>query len=64
MVLLILALIWKWPSLFPNKAPAAGTGKGLAVVEIENMSGDRFLDWLGNGVAELLTTDLAQAKPR
>jgi tetratricopeptide (TPR) repeat protein/TolB-like protein len=39
-----------------------GAPKALAVVEIENMSGDQSLDWLRSGVAELLTTDLAQAK--
>ena len=36
--------------------------KALAVVEIENMSGDTSLNWLGGGVSELLTTDLAQAR--
>jgi len=53
---------WKWPSLFPGRGPAPGAGKALAVVEIENMSGDTSLNWLGGGVAELLTTDLAQAR--
>jgi TolB-like protein len=32
------------------------------VVTIENMTEDRSLEWLNRGVAELLTTDLAQAK--
>jgi tetratricopeptide (TPR) repeat protein len=53
---------WKWAGLFPGRAPAPGAAKALAVVEIENMSGDASLDWLGGGVAELLTTDLAQGK--
>jgi tetratricopeptide (TPR) repeat protein/tRNA A-37 threonylcarbamoyl transferase component Bud32 len=53
---------WKWPSLFPGRGPAPGAAKALAVVEIENMSGDTSLNWLGGGVAELLTTDLAQAR--
>jgi serine/threonine protein kinase/DNA-binding winged helix-turn-helix (wHTH) protein/tetratricopeptide (TPR) repeat protein len=41
---------------------ASGTPKALAVIPIENMTEDRSLEWLGSGVAELLTTDLAQAK--
>jgi tetratricopeptide (TPR) repeat protein len=53
---------WKWPTLFPGRAPAPGAAKALAVVEIENMSGDTSLNWLGGGVAELLTTDLAQGR--
>ena len=31
------------------------------MIAIENLTQDRALEWLGNGVAELLTTDLAQA---
>jgi DNA-binding winged helix-turn-helix (wHTH) protein/tetratricopeptide (TPR) repeat protein len=57
--LAIAAAFWKWPSLYPGRGPAPGAAKALAVVEIENMSGDTSLDWLGGGVAELLTTDLA-----
>jgi tetratricopeptide (TPR) repeat protein len=53
---------WKWPSLFHGRGPAPGAGKALAVVEIENMSGDTSLNWLGGGVAELLTNDLAQGR--
>jgi tetratricopeptide (TPR) repeat protein len=40
----------------------SGARKALAVVSIENMTEDRSLEWLDRGVAELLTTDLAQAK--
>jgi TolB-like protein len=60
----ISVLIWTWPLIFPGKpsAPAAGERRVLAVVEIENMTQDSSLDWLGSGVAELLTTNLAQAK--
>ena len=53
---------WKWPGLFPGRGPAPGAAKALAVVEIENMSGDTSLNWLGGGVADMLTTDLAQAR--
>ncbi|HXW17338.1 MAG TPA: serine/threonine-protein kinase, partial [Candidatus Acidoferrales bacterium] len=62
---IVAATMWKLHSAAPGGAGAAGTqsaAKALAVVEIENMSGDKSLDWLGPGVAELLTTDLAQTK--
>jgi tetratricopeptide (TPR) repeat protein len=53
------AIIGYW--LFrPPRAP--GARKALAVVAIENMTEDRSLEWLDRGVAELLTTNLAQAK--
>jgi DNA-binding winged helix-turn-helix (wHTH) protein/tetratricopeptide (TPR) repeat protein/TolB-like protein len=35
--------------------------KAVAVIEIENHSQDSSLNWLGDGVVDLLTTDLAQA---
>jgi eukaryotic-like serine/threonine-protein kinase len=60
---LIFVVLWKWPRLFDRKTTATpGAAAALAVIEIENMAGDPSLNWLGNGVAELLTTDLAQAK--
>jgi hypothetical protein len=60
--LVVAALFWKWPKLFPSKSGTPSAAKALAVVEIENMSGDTSLNWLGGGVAELLTTNLAQAR--
>jgi DNA-binding winged helix-turn-helix (wHTH) protein/TolB-like protein/Flp pilus assembly protein TadD len=35
--------------------------KAVAVIEIQNHSQDPSLNWLGEGVVDLLTTDLAQA---
>ncbi len=61
-VLSIVGLVWKWSSWFSRASRAPGPSKALAVVEIENMSGDRSIDWLEGGLAELLTTNLAQAK--
>ncbi len=61
-VLLVIALVLKWGWLFPGKSRAPGAAKALAVVQIENLSQDRSLAWLDRGVAELLTTNLAQAK--
>ena len=49
---------WRFFALHPSP----GANKALAVVQIENLTQDSSLDWLGNGAAELLTTDLAQAK--
>jgi len=60
--LVMTVAFWKWPSLFPGRGPAPGAAKALAVVEIENMSGDTSLNWLGGGVADMLTTDLAQGR--
>jgi eukaryotic-like serine/threonine-protein kinase len=59
---LITAVMWKRDSLSAGKTAAPSAEKAFAVVDIENMSGDHSLDWLGPGVAELLTTDLAQTK--
>ena len=61
-VLLISALVWKWAPLFPGRARPPGSPSVLAVVEIENLSQDPTLEWLESGVAELLTTNLAQSK--
>jgi tetratricopeptide (TPR) repeat protein/predicted Ser/Thr protein kinase len=62
LVAIVAVLVWKWHTLVPSKTAAPSAEKAIAVVEIENMSGDHALDWLGPGVAELLTTDLAQSK--
>ena len=48
--------------LLRQRAAVPGAPKALAVIEIENLSQDPSLDWLGYGVVDLLTTDLAQAK--
>jgi len=62
LVLLLAALIWKWTASSHKGSQATGASRTLAVVEIENLSDDHSLDWLGNGVVELLTSDLAQSK--
>jgi DNA-binding winged helix-turn-helix (wHTH) protein/tetratricopeptide (TPR) repeat protein len=43
------------------KGTQANVRKAVAVIEIENHSQDSALNWLGEGVVDLLTTDLAQA---
>lgn len=46
-----------WSSWF---APAPASGR-LAVILVENLTGDATLDWMNRGLCELLTTGLAQA---
>jgi eukaryotic-like serine/threonine-protein kinase len=58
---LLAALVWKGTFLFRGNAGPAPP-KAIAVIEIENLSQDASLNWLGNGVVDLLSTDLAQAK--
>lgn len=61
-ILLLAAWLWRWSSSSGRGSQATGASRLLAVVEIENLSDDRSLDWLGNGVVELLTSDLARSK--
>ncbi len=61
-LVLVLAAVWKRETLFPGRTRAPGAARALAVVEIENLTQDASLDWLGRGVADLLTTDLAHVK--
>jgi DNA-binding winged helix-turn-helix (wHTH) protein/TolB-like protein len=58
LALLVLASLQYWRT---RKTPAANVRKVAAVIEIENHSQDPALKWLGDGVVDLLTTDLAQA---
>jgi len=58
---LLAVLIWRGFSLFRASVEPAPP-KAIAVIEIENLSQDPNLNWLGSGVVDLLTTDLAQAK--
>ncbi|HEV3421679.1 MAG TPA: winged helix-turn-helix domain-containing protein [Candidatus Acidoferrum sp.] len=59
---LLFALLWKWLPWAPRKAAATNGRRAVAVIEIENLSQNPSLDWLGDGVVDLLTTDLAQAR--
>ncbi len=60
-VVLVGALV-AWRARFLDHGVAPGSAKAIAVVEIENLTQDPSLDWLNNGVVELLSTNLAQAK--
>jgi serine/threonine protein kinase/tetratricopeptide (TPR) repeat protein/TolB-like protein len=61
-LLFVSALIWRWVPGFPSKSSPPAAPRTLAVVEIENLAQDSSIEWLDRGVAELLTTNLAQAK--
>jgi tetratricopeptide (TPR) repeat protein len=57
----VAVVVWQLASRFRGTA-APGAPKAIAIIEIENLSQDPSLNWLGSGVVDLLTTDLAQAK--
>ena len=60
---LLLVLYWNWRPSASQKIASTSNGRAtVAVIEIENHSQDASLNWLGDGVVDLLTTDLAQAK--
>ncbi len=64
LVLCLLGLLILGAFLFwrrPAKSTQTNVRKAVAVIEIENHSQDPSLSWLGDGVVDLLTTDLAQA---
>src|ERR1700733_15707 len=58
LALLVVAFLQYWRT---RRTPATNVRKAVAVIEIENHSQDPALNWLGDGVVDLLTTDLAQA---
>jgi serine/threonine protein kinase/tetratricopeptide (TPR) repeat protein len=60
-VVVLGVLAWKGSSLFRSKAGPTPP-KAMAVIEIENLTQDPSLEWMSGGIAELLTTNLAQAK--
>jgi DNA-binding winged helix-turn-helix (wHTH) protein/tetratricopeptide (TPR) repeat protein len=57
--ILILGVFLYWRR--PARSTQTNIRKAVAVIEIENHSQDPSLSWLGDGVVDLLTTNLAQA---
>ena len=45
----------------PAPLPAAAEPTSLAVLPFENTARDTELDWLGDGLSEMLTYDLSQS---
>ena len=58
LALLVLVSLQYWRT---RRTAATNVRKAVAVIEIENHTQDPALNWLGDGVVDLLTTDLAQA---
>lgn len=54
------AIIWR--ARAPRIAPGASGSRAVAVIDFQNFSHDPSLDWLGDGVEELLTTNLATGR--
>ncbi len=62
LVVMVLALGW-WLTRHRTTRPGGAEGrKALAVLYFSNLSQDPSLDWLNRGLAEMLTTNLAQVK--
>ena len=63
MVILVAAAVGVTLMLRP-KVPVAGTGerRSVAILPFENQTGREQLDWLRTGLADNLTTDLAESK--
>ncbi len=61
-ILVAAVLVWRSRTSHIRGPGAPGAQKALAVIQIENLTDDRSLEWLNSGVVELLTTNLAQAK--
>src|SRR5260370_36297995 len=59
---LIAVLVWQFAPSFRGRSSALGAPKSLAVIGIEILSQDPSASWLGNGLVDLIATDLAQAK--
>jgi eukaryotic-like serine/threonine-protein kinase len=59
---LISAFLWNWRPWSARKTAITNGRRTVAVIQIENHSQDPSLNWLGDGLVDLLTTDLAQAK--
>jgi DNA-binding winged helix-turn-helix (wHTH) protein/tetratricopeptide (TPR) repeat protein/TolB-like protein len=59
---LILASLSNWRPWSARKTAITNGRRTVAVIQIENHSQDPSLNWLGDGLVDLLTTDLAQAK--
>ena len=57
-VVLVLAAAWTW--LRPRPAQTAGQIRSLAVLPLDNLSGDPQQDYFADGMTEELTTELAQ----
>jgi TolB-like protein/DNA-binding winged helix-turn-helix (wHTH) protein len=61
--LVLVALTFGWPTLrnrFPSKAAAAPPIHSIAVLPLQNLSGDPNQEYFADGLTDALITDLAQ----
>ncbi len=61
-LLLVISAFAAWYWNYRHKAVGPASPRSVAVLSFRNVSGDPSLDWLGNGLVEMLTTNLSQVK--
>jgi len=59
---IILGILLFWFSWGRNAHPRVAGHKSIAVLYFSNLSQDQSLNWLDNGLTDMLTTNLAQVK--
>ncbi len=59
---IILGVVLFWFSRGRNAHPRVAGHKSIAVLYFSNLSQDQSLNWLDNGLTDMLTTNLAQVK--
>jgi len=59
---IILGIVLFWLSRGRNVHPNVAAHKSIAVLYFSNLSQDQSLNWLDNGLTDMLTTNLAQVK--
>ena len=57
-VLILVAVVWKWPS--QQDAPRTDAVRSLAVLPLNNLTGDPEQDYYVDGLQDLLVTELSQ----
>jgi serine/threonine protein kinase/Flp pilus assembly protein TadD len=63
-LLLVTALVWKFVETKRHGAPTVGAGsiQSLAVLPMENLTGDPKQDYFADGMSDALITELSQVK--
>jgi tetratricopeptide (TPR) repeat protein/predicted Ser/Thr protein kinase len=65
LIVLVTGLLIWWfgrPWFKPGPSPSAAPAPVVAILPMENVTGDATLDWMSMGLAQLLITDLAESK--
>jgi serine/threonine protein kinase/tetratricopeptide (TPR) repeat protein len=63
-LLLVTAIVWKFVEIKRHGAPTVGAGsiQSLAVLPMENLTGDPKQDYFADGMSDALITELSQVK--